>query len=69
MYRDRDREGYRSRSRSPRYSRSRLGQESREIMMDGLPVDMTEEDVRHPYDKKKMELPLSGFPPSLVARD
>jgi len=54
-YRDRDREGYRSRSRSRSYSRSRsrsprrgrphYGQESREVMMDGLPVDMAEEDV------------------------
>ncbi|RAL12210.1 putative G-patch domain protein [Aspergillus homomorphus CBS 101889] len=58
-YRDRDREGYRSpgyasrsrsysrsRSRSPRRSRhSHYGQESREVMMDGLPVDMVEEDV------------------------
>ncbi|KAL2807688.1 hypothetical protein BJX63DRAFT_411528 [Aspergillus granulosus] len=52
-YRDRDREGYRSRSRSRSYSRSRsprrdrphYGQESREVMMDGLPVDMTEEDI------------------------
>ncbi|KAL3464315.1 hypothetical protein BJX64DRAFT_94859 [Aspergillus heterothallicus] len=52
-YRDRDREGYRSRSRSRSYSRSRSprrdrphhGQESREVMMDGLPVDMTEEDI------------------------
>ncbi|KAJ5738476.1 G-patch domain protein [Penicillium malachiteum] len=53
-YRDRDREGY----RSPGYSRSRsrsrsrngrgrphLGQESREIMMEGFPIDMTEEDI------------------------
>ncbi|CEL08085.1 Putative Rna-binding protein [Aspergillus calidoustus] len=52
-YRDRDREGYKSRSRSRSYSRSRsprrdrphYGQESREVMMDGLPVDMTEEDI------------------------
>ncbi|OJJ44256.1 hypothetical protein ASPZODRAFT_135050 [Penicilliopsis zonata CBS 506.65] len=56
-YRDRDREGYRSppyrsRSHSRSYSRSRsprrgrhFGQESREIMMDGLPADMGEEDV------------------------
>ncbi|KAE8355146.1 hypothetical protein BDV28DRAFT_129586 [Aspergillus coremiiformis] len=54
-YRDRDREGYRSpgfRSRSRSHSRSRsprrnrhYGQESREVMMDGLPVDMAEEDI------------------------
>ncbi|KAL5332853.1 hypothetical protein BJX70DRAFT_91203 [Aspergillus crustosus] len=54
-YRDRDREGYRSRSRSRSYSRSRsrsprrsrahYGQESREVMLEGLPVDMAEEDV------------------------
>ncbi|KAE8148802.1 hypothetical protein BDV25DRAFT_11957 [Aspergillus avenaceus] len=54
-YRDRDREGYRSpgygsrsrshsRSRSPRRGRYH-GQESREVMMDGLPVDMAEEDI------------------------
>lgn len=53
MYRDRDREGYRSPeygSRSRSYSpgrghRQRNVQESREVMMHGLPVDMAEEDV------------------------
>jgi hypothetical protein len=48
-YRDRDREGYRSgshsRSRSPRPGQSSIGQESREVMLDGFPVDMTEDDV------------------------
>lgn len=48
-YRDRDREGYRSpdhsRSRSPRRGKSGFGPESREIMMEGFPVDMTEDDV------------------------
>ncbi|KAJ5780397.1 hypothetical protein N7457_005557 [Penicillium paradoxum] len=50
-YRDRDREGYRSgshsrsRSRSPRRGPSHLGQVSREVMMEGLPVDMTEEHI------------------------
>ncbi|KAL4906771.1 hypothetical protein BDW74DRAFT_166921 [Aspergillus multicolor] len=54
-YRDRDREDYRSRSRSrsyspsrsrsPRRGRSHYGQGSREVMMDGIPVDMVEEDV------------------------
>ncbi|PWY68519.1 hypothetical protein BO94DRAFT_560923 [Aspergillus sclerotioniger CBS 115572] len=58
-YKDRDREGYRSpgyrsrsrsysasRSRSPRRSRQpHFGHESREVMMDGLPVDMVEEDI------------------------
>ena len=55
-YRDRDREGYRSpkydsrsRSQSPRRDRSPYygGPPSREIMMDGLPLDMVEEDVGH----------------------
>ena len=57
-YVDRDREGYRSsdydsrsRSRSPRRRRSRSpyygGPPSREVMMDGLPLDMFEEDVGH----------------------
>ncbi|KAJ5116327.1 G-patch domain protein [Penicillium angulare] len=51
-YQDRDREGYRSpgysRSRSPsRRGRSNFGQESREIMLEGFPVDMTEEDIGH----------------------
>ena len=55
-YRDRDREGYqspgydsRSRSRSPRRDRSPYfgGPPSREVMMDGLPVDLVEEDVGH----------------------
>lgn len=52
-YKDRDREGYRSasgnrsRSRSPRRGQPNMGQVSREVMMDGLPVDMTEEDVSH----------------------
>ncbi|KAI3154193.1 hypothetical protein CBS147325_1285 [Penicillium roqueforti] len=50
-YKDRDREGYRSasgnrsRSRSPRRGQPNMGQVSREVMMDGLPVDMTEEDI------------------------
>jgi hypothetical protein len=52
-YKDRDREGYRSasgnrsRTRSPRRGQSRMGQVSREVMMDGLPVDMEEEHVSH----------------------
>lgn len=50
-YKDRDREGYRSasgnpsRSRSPRRGQPHMGQVSREVMMSGLPVDMTEEHV------------------------
>lgn len=50
-YKDRDREGYRSasdnrsRTRSPRRGQSHMGQMSREVMMDGLPIDMTEEHV------------------------
>ncbi|KAJ5274283.1 hypothetical protein N7505_002828 [Penicillium chrysogenum] len=50
-YKDRDREGYRSasgnrsRTRSPRRGQSRMGQVSREVMMDGLPVDMEEEHI------------------------
>ncbi|CAG8898809.1 unnamed protein product [Penicillium egyptiacum] len=50
-YKDRDREGYRSasgnrsRTRSPRRGQSHMGQVSREVMMDGLPVDMTEEHI------------------------
>lgn len=48
-YRDRDREGYQSpdysRSRSPRRGQSGFGTESREIMLEGFPVDMTEDDV------------------------
>jgi hypothetical protein len=48
-YRDRDHEGYRSgshsRSRSPRRGQSNIGFESREVMMEGFPVDMTEDDV------------------------
>ena len=55
-YRDRDREGYRSSSYSPSRSRSRGSREERprryiappnkEIMMEGLSADMSEEDVR-----------------------
>ncbi|KAJ5918335.1 G-patch domain protein [Penicillium verhagenii] len=57
-YRDRDREGYespdysRNRNRDLDFSRSRspqsqphFGQESREIMMEGFPADMTEDDI------------------------
>ncbi|OQE13682.1 hypothetical protein PENFLA_c044G01911 [Penicillium flavigenum] len=50
-YKDRDREGYRSasdnrsRTRSPRRGQSHMGQVSREVMMDGLPVDMAEEHI------------------------
>ncbi|KAJ9310369.1 hypothetical protein DTO217A2_148 [Paecilomyces variotii] len=55
-YRDRDREGYRSpdydsrsrsysRSRSPRRNRPHYGHESKEVIMEGLPVDMVEEDI------------------------
>ncbi|KAL4946100.1 hypothetical protein BDV06DRAFT_235347 [Aspergillus oleicola] len=43
--RDRDRSYSRSRGRSPRRGRPQYGQESREVMMDGLPVDMVEEDI------------------------
>lgn len=52
-YKDRDREGYRSasgnrsRTRSPRRGQPHMGQVSREVMMDGLPVDMTEEHVSY----------------------
>ena len=50
QYKDRDREGYRSgshsRSRSPRRGQPHIGNESREVMMEGFPVDMTEDDVR-----------------------
>lgn len=55
-YRDRDREGYQSpgyshsRSRSPRGGKSHFGQESREVMMDGIPQDMTEDDVSLIYN-------------------
>lgn len=55
-YRDRDREGYKSSSYSRSRSRSRSSHEERpqriaappnkEIMMEGLATDMTEEDVR-----------------------
>lgn len=54
-YRDRDREGYRSpsynsrsRSRSPRRHKSPGygGPPSREVILEGLPLDMIEEDVR-----------------------
>ncbi|KAL2831106.1 hypothetical protein BDW59DRAFT_6921 [Aspergillus cavernicola] len=74
-YRDRDREDYhsRSRSRSHSYSRSRsprrgrphYGQESREVMMDGLPVDMVEEDVGPslPFSPSRLFDPkVSGLP-------
>ena len=56
-YRDRDREGYRSsgydsrsRSRSPRRDKSPYygGPPSREVILEGLPVEMTEEDVPTP---------------------
>ena len=56
-YRDRDREGYRSpgysrsrsRSRSPRGQKA--GQPAKELILDGLAADITEEDVGiyHPY--------------------
>lgn len=56
-YRDRDREGYRSpsydryehsRSRSrDRRRRPQYGQESREVMLEGAPADMNENDVGH----------------------
>ncbi|CAG7915692.1 unnamed protein product [Penicillium olsonii] len=49
QYKDRDREGYRSgshsRSRSPRRGQPHIGNESREVMMEGFPVDMTEDDI------------------------
>ena len=66
-YRDRDREGYRSsaqnsrsRSQSPRRERSPYygGPPSREIMMDGLPLDMVEEDVGLPNTKISISPPL-----------
>ncbi|CAG8936531.1 unnamed protein product [Penicillium salamii] len=48
-YKDRDREGYRSgshsRSRSPRRGQPHPGNESREVMMEGFPLDMTEDDI------------------------
>lgn len=87
-YRDRDRVGYRSPgydSRSRSYSRSRsrrrsrqpyFGQESREVMMDGLPVDMVEEDVGQHlppltislhYEIQSCALP-PPIPPLLMAR-
>lgn len=55
-YRDRDREGYRSpryysrsRSGSPRRDRSPYygGPPSREVMLEGIPLDMVEDDVGH----------------------
>ncbi|KAI9877440.1 MAG: hypothetical protein M1830_003897 [Pleopsidium flavum] len=57
-YRDRDQEGYRSpgydsrsRSRSPRRDRSPYygGPPSREVILEGLPVEMAEDDVGHHY--------------------
>lgn len=45
-YRDRDRVGYRS--PSPHHSQPRFGKESKEVMMDGLPLDMGEDDVSRP---------------------
>lgn len=60
-YKDRDREGYRSgsysrsRSRSPRRGQSHFGQVSREVMMDGLPVDMTEEHVSYYADRDSVK--------------
>ncbi|OJJ99950.1 hypothetical protein ASPACDRAFT_78874 [Aspergillus aculeatus ATCC 16872] len=79
-YRDRDREGYRSpgygsrsrsysrsRSRSPRRGRhSHYGQESREVMMDGLPVDMVEEDIT---DELKEFYNVDGLDDVRVIRD
>ncbi|KAJ6085535.1 hypothetical protein N7499_005164 [Penicillium canescens] len=53
-YRDRDHEGYRSpgyegrnysRSRSPRRGHGYFGEESREVMLENFPVDMTENDI------------------------
>ena len=64
-YRDRDREGYRSpgyesrsRSRSPQRDRSPYygGPPSREIMMDGLPLDMVEEDVGLPPNFNHLQI-------------
>ncbi|KAJ5428421.1 hypothetical protein N7445_009875 [Penicillium cf. griseofulvum] len=45
-YKDRDREGYRSESGNRSRSRQpNKGNVSREVMMDGLPVNMTEKDI------------------------
>jgi hypothetical protein len=65
-YRDRDREGYQSpgyshsRSRSPRGGKSHFGQESREVMMDGIPQDMTEDDVSSIYSWNRDQRIRSG---------
>jgi hypothetical protein len=68
QYLDRDREGYRSPSRSRSRSNSRSGGEqspwrggvpSRDVIMEGLPVDLLEQDVGFPS-------PLT-FPAALFA--
>ncbi|CAG8982970.1 hypothetical protein HYALB_00003549 [Hymenoscyphus albidus] len=63
-YTDRDREGYRSpprqrsRSRSPYYG----GPPNRNVMLDGLPKEMTQEDVGRPVLKPPgLYKPLSMF--------
>ncbi|KAJ5377558.1 uncharacterized protein N7496_004967 [Penicillium cataractarum] len=75
-YRDRDREGYRSpdynhggsysRSRSPRRGQSGFGPESREIMMEGFPMDMTEDDIA---DELQNAYHVSGLEEIRVIRD
>ncbi|KAJ5768111.1 G-patch domain protein [Penicillium manginii] len=73
-YRDRDREGYRSpgysqsrsRSRSARRGGSGFGRESKEIMMDGIPQDMSEDDVSA---ELKQAYHITGLEEIRVIRD
>ncbi|OKO97297.1 hypothetical protein PENSUB_10091 [Penicillium subrubescens] len=69
-YRDRDLEGYKSpdysRSRSPRRGQSGFGPESREIMLEGFPVDMTEDDIR---DELQNAYQVHGLEEIRVIRD
>lgn len=57
----------RSRSRSPSRGRRRgYGHESREIMLEGVPVDMNEDDVRitPPINRWRIDGLLATFPPA-----
>ncbi len=69
-YRDRDREAYRSpsydsRSRSQQRDRSPYygGPASREVILEGLMLDMVEEDVGHPTHESKSHDSYTFIPP------
>ncbi|KAI9889279.1 MAG: hypothetical protein M1814_005654 [Vezdaea aestivalis] len=72
-YRDRDHENYRSprrRSRSPSQQRERRtllkGPPSKDLIMEGIPVDMTEDDIK---DELRTNYSLDGLEDVRVIRD